>query len=340
MATARTLKIAGIQVESRNGDVQGNLNRAEALIAAAAQRGAELALCPELMSAGYLYHRSLWQLAEPRDGPTERFLSRMARQYRMYIGASYLEASDDFFNTLCLMKPDGTVAGRVRKQSLPGFEGWFFRGCSGPKVIETDFGRVGIGICFDNCTSRFLRHLCDARIDLLLMPHSTPRITWGPLTLLGENGRKVLCELPVFYARAFGVPTVLVNKAAGEDSSSPVPCVPFARLRFRFIGQSRICDADGTVCDQLDQPPGIVVADVILDPERKRQPASIPTGYWSQKPALFARTSAAMFQILELAGKTGYALSNARRRAARDIQIDYDSARISCTTDPCTSVKR
>src|SRR5262249_37880969 len=126
MNAIRTLRVAGIQVESRNRDVHGNLRRAEVLVAVAAGRGAELVLCPEFLAPGYVYDPSLWDLAEPRGGPTEFWLARMARQHRLYIGASYLEASgDDFYNTFTLMRPDGAAAGRVRKESLPGFEAWF-----------------------------------------------------------------------------------------------------------------------------------------------------------------------------------------------------------------------
>jgi N-carbamoylputrescine amidase len=76
----RTLKVAGVQVESRNLDVPGNLRRAEALVAIAAARGAELVLCPEFLAPGYVYDSSLWDLAETRGGPTELWLARMARR--------------------------------------------------------------------------------------------------------------------------------------------------------------------------------------------------------------------------------------------------------------------
>ena len=132
MTGSRTLRLAAVQAESRDFDVVGNLRRAESLVEAAGERGAELVLCPELLAAGYVYDAALWKAAEPRGGPTESWLARMARRHGIYIGATYLEASgDDFFNTFTLMKPDGSPAGRVRKQSLPGFEGWFFRaGCT------------------------------------------------------------------------------------------------------------------------------------------------------------------------------------------------------------------
>src|SRR5258708_7451192 len=109
MNATRMIRLGGVQGESRNFDAERNLC------------GAELVLCPEFLATGYLYDRPIWNVAEPRGGPTERWLSRMAQQHSLYIGASYLEASsDNFFNTFALMNPHGAVAGRVRKESLPG----------------------------------------------------------------------------------------------------------------------------------------------------------------------------------------------------------------------------
>src|SRR6266568_3645890 len=99
MNPIRMLRVAAVQVESRHFDVEGNLRRAEVLVVAAAKRGAELVVCPELMAAGYIYDPAIWDVAEPRGGATEVWLARMARQHRIYIGASYLEAcGDDFYN--------------------------------------------------------------------------------------------------------------------------------------------------------------------------------------------------------------------------------------------------
>ena len=319
MNAIRTLRVAAVQVESRNLDVRGNLRRAEGLVAAAAERDAALVLCPEFLAAGYVYDPSIWDAAEPRGGPTELWLARMARQHRLYIGATYLEADGNhFFNTFTLMKPDGAVAGRVRKESLPGFEGCFVRGCPGPKVIETEIGRVGVGICWDNSTTRFMRRMSREGVDLLLMPHSAPCITMGRLRLVGDEGREMLRGVAGFYAEAFGIPAVMANKAAGEDSRSPVPYVPLVRLRFHFVGQSTICDAAGKVCDQLGEQEGVAVADVVLDPGRKRRPRRLPPGYWSRPPRLFPRTAAALFRVLEWTSKTSYTLSRSRRLAARD----------------------
>src|SRR5580698_137432 len=100
MFPSRLLRVAALQVESRNGEGASNLARAEPLVAKAAQDGARLVLCPE------------------------------------FLATSYLEAEgEDFFNTFALAAPDGRIAGRVRKESLPAFEGWYFKSSDEPKTI-------------------------------------------------------------------------------------------------------------------------------------------------------------------------------------------------------------
>jgi N-carbamoylputrescine amidase len=245
----------------------------------------------------------------------------MAIEHRVHIGASYLEANgNQFVNTFALVRPDGAVAGRVRKESLPGFEGWYFAGCPGPNVVDTEIGRIGVGICYDNYTARFLGQLRREDVDLLLMPYCGPCIGW-----FDDLFRESLSEIPRFYARAFGIPTMMVNKASVADSSSPIPVLPFVRLAFHFPGLSTICDCDGEVLDSLGEGEGIVAAEVVLDPSKKRRPEE-PTGHWSLPPRRFPRAWGVTFRGFELLGKAAYALSRARRRAARSAAARAASA--------------
>jgi N-carbamoylputrescine amidase len=318
MGTARpsrgpTLRIAGVQVESRNGEVEANLDRAGTWVAQAAAQGARLVLCPEFLAAGYIYDASMWRSAEPQDGPTEAWLRVRAAAHGLYVGATYLEVDgDDFHNTFALAAPDGVVAGRVRKEALPGFEGWYFRSGPGSRVIDTDLGRIAVGICHDGHTARFMRRLCREGADVLLLPHSAPLSLLLPRAMM----RDALRSIAPYYARAFGIPTLMVNKWSATDSRSPIPIVPFVTLRFRFPGLSMICDGDGTVLDHRAEGEGIVVADVRLDPTLRRRPPE-PTGYWSRSPSRFARTGALLFRLFERLGEAAYARSEARKAAAR-----------------------
>ena len=308
------VRVAAVQVRSRNSDPWGNLDHAAPYVAEAARESARLVLCPEFLATGYVYSNEIWDAAEPTDGSTERWLQDLSRRHGIYVGASYLEASGgEFFNTFTLTDPGGEVAGRVRKGSLPFFEGWFFKPCDGPKFIDTALGRIGVGICNDNQTAGFLAHMLDARPDIILMPHSAPTPVFPGGRAVAEVFDTRLVQTARWYARSFGVPTLLSNKVSGEVSETPVPIMPFARLRWRFRGSSSLCDASGRLLDSRFDREGLVMGDIAFEPSRKRRPTPGSHGYWSFEPPPFGRVLGTVLQACELAGKHAYNTSRARQ---------------------------
>jgi N-carbamoylputrescine amidase len=315
MKAPRSVRVAAVQVTSKDGEGPWNLSHAERFVAEAADRGAQLVLCPEFLAAGYVFDESIWKSGEPRGGATETWLRRLATQHAIHIGATYLEAEgDDFFNTFALAAPDGSIAGRVRKESLPAFEGWYFKSCAQPKVIDTQLGRIAVGICQDNHTARFFRRVMRDEPDLLLMPHSAPCVPLGAAIM-----RRSLAEIGPYYAREFGIPSVVVNKAATR-SRTPIPGIPRLLVRFDFPGMSTITDSDGRVVEQLPDREGVIVGDVMLDSTRKRRPEAPRSFYWSRPPDVLPRVLGAAFVALERAGKRAYARSAARPLAARGVR--------------------
>ncbi|MCA9669635.1 MAG: carbon-nitrogen hydrolase family protein [Myxococcales bacterium] len=314
-----TLRVAAVQVESRNGEGARNLARAAPWVARAAERGAQLVLCPEFLATGYIYDTSIWRAAERAGGLTERWLGDLARRHAIHVGASYLESDgDDFHNTFALAAPDGSIAGRVRKGSLPSFEGWYFRPCTGSKVIDTDFGRIGVGICNDNQTAAFYLRMRDERPDLILMPHSAPTVE-PPLGIraIASATSQLMASVARRYAAALGVPVVMSNKRSAELTSTPMPLLPLLRLRWRFEGASCICDGDGATLAELGDREGVIVADVRRGPTRT--PMHQPSGYWSFPPRAYPRLLGAGMRLLHGAGRLAYGLSRERRRMARAI---------------------
>jgi N-carbamoylputrescine amidase len=157
-----------------------------------------------------------------------------------------------------------------------------------------------------------MRRIADASPDLILMPHSAPCVP-----LVGAVMRDSLREIAPFYAREFGVPVVLVNKAR-THTRSPLPGVPFVRVGFTFPGMSTIADSDARIVAQMPDREGVVIGDVTLDPSRKRRPV-VPRGYWSRPPARIPYLSGAFFVLMERRGKRAYADNPARPVAARAV---------------------
>ncbi len=314
MTSATSIRVAAVQVASHAGAVPANLARAERWVVEAARGGAKLVLCPELLAQGYVYDEVIWSSAERRGGPTEVWLTRLSSAHGIHLGASYLEAEgDDFYNTFALATPAGGIVGRVRKESLPGFEGWLFRSSNEPKIIDTELGRLAIGICQDSHTAAFFRRVRLESPDLILMPHSAPLLKAG-----AELARESLRQIAPFYARTFGVPVVLANKAH-TPSHTPVPGLPGLEVRFSFAGLSSVCNASGDVVDRLADGEGIAIGDVLVDPAKKLQPGLPADPYWSHPPPGAPRLTAALYGAMEKLGKRAYARNGRRPLAARAV---------------------
>jgi predicted amidohydrolase len=141
------------------------------LVEQAAARGADIVCLPEgLTAAGN--GLSYGQAAEAVPGPTTAFLGDLARRLHVWIVAGLYERSGTrLYNTAVLVGRDGVLAGRYRKMSLPDeeIEGGITPGTETP-VFETDFGRVGLMICWDSSYPEVARALAASRAEVILMP--------------------------------------------------------------------------------------------------------------------------------------------------------------------------
>ena len=101
---------------------------------------------PERGVKGTVHDRS-----EPIPGPVTNVLARKAREYNAYIIAGMLELdSGKTYDTAVLVDRQGRIAGKYRKTHLPlaEVEDGETPGNEYP-VFDTDFGRIGILICWD-----------------------------------------------------------------------------------------------------------------------------------------------------------------------------------------------
>ncbi len=123
----KKIRIAAVQMESRDCFVDYNLQRATIFAEQAAKENAQIVLYPELMPTGYLMSKKIWDSAEPKEGPTVIWLRQTSKRLNLWMGTSFLEADEeDFYNTFVLTNPDGKDIIRVRKQTPAAMESYFF----------------------------------------------------------------------------------------------------------------------------------------------------------------------------------------------------------------------
>lgn len=90
-------------------------------------------------------------VAEPIPGPSTEALGEKAKRYGMYVVAGLTEREGNaIYNTAVLVDRQGKLAGKYRKVYIPReeIESGITPGNSFP-VFDTDFGRIGIMICYD-----------------------------------------------------------------------------------------------------------------------------------------------------------------------------------------------
>jgi N-carbamoylputrescine amidase len=310
------LRVGGVQVCSENGQIEANLARALPFVEDAASRGARLVLLPEFLPTGYVYTSAIWDAAEPREGPTVKWLKYHAQRLSIYLGTSYLEADgEDFYNTFVLATPEGAEAGRVRKQTPAAFEAFFTLGEASSHVIETEIGRIGVSICYENQLAYASRLMFAHSVDLMLMPHSAPVPAASPLVTDRHIAQYLarLRDLACVYASLLGIPVLKVNKCGPWES--PLLGLSFLLQRSYFPGLSTIADSDGTVRAQLEDAAGVIVEDVLLDPARKAAELPRTKGRWFG-PAPWPTRACVVSEAL---GALWYKLSAERRRRARAV---------------------
>jgi N-carbamoylputrescine amidase len=311
----KTLSLAAAQITCQDGKVQENLARATTMAEQAQAQGAQLVLFPEFMPQGYLLTSALWDSAEPFNGPTTRWLSETARRLGIYLGTSFLEARNGhFLNTFALAEPSGKIVGAVRKRNPSMWEAYFFKGERGNPYLDTDLGRIGVGICFDNHTHELASTMMQSKIDLMLMPHSYCTPT-QPTKLTSQEDIDRLNSRPGLVARLynewFGVPVLMCNKSGAWDS--PVPDTTLGIPKdFRFSGRSVLLNADGTLRGELGDEESVLVGTVSLDPALKKQtqPPKYSRYIYPGSPGR------EIIRLMEWRGSLSYTFSKLRKEKA------------------------
>ncbi len=124
------------------------------------------------------------ELAEPIPGPSTQRLGKAARANHLWVVAGLLERDgNQLFNTAVLLDRNGRLAGKYRKVHLPREE-WKKGITPGNEypVFQTDFGTIGIQICYDYFFPETAESLALAGAEIVFAP------TWGT-TFADQDGR-------------------------------------------------------------------------------------------------------------------------------------------------------
>ena len=157
-------------------------------------------------------------VAEPIPGPTTETLGKLAQRRGCYLVAGIYERVGSLvYNTAVLIDRTGCVAGTYRKTHLPQEEAdaGLMPGDGGYPVFQTDFGTIGIMICWDLQFPEPARGLAGAGAEVILLP------IWGGSEVLARA--RAIENHVYLVSSSYDMRTMIVDPAGNvlAETSSP-----------------------------------------------------------------------------------------------------------------------
>jgi N-carbamoylputrescine amidase len=254
----RLITLTAIQF-SPSDDMQANIDQVAGYVAEAAGLGADVVLPPELF-CGHYFCKTQEEEHFARALPWETHpavvqLSAIAKKFGVVIPVSIYEKDGPaYYNSLVMLDADGTPMGIYRKSHIPDGPGYqekfYFRpGNTGFRVWDTQKGRIGVGICWDQWFPEAARAMALMGADVLLYP-----------TAIGAEPQDSSLDTAGRWRRAM----------LGHAVSNVIPVCAANRVGDEggqvFYGTSFISDQTGEVMADLGRDEeGLVLATFDLD---------------------------------------------------------------------------
>ena len=230
-------------------DREENLQKAEDLVRQAAEQGAQIILLQELFETQYFCQTqnfAYMDLARPlSENPAVKRLSVLAKETETVIPVSFFERyGNTAFNSVAVLDADGSVLGVYRKthipDGLPYAEKFYFTpGDTGFRVWNTRYGRIGVGICWDQWFPEAARSMALLGAELLCYPTAI-----GSEPTLGIDSKAHWQRCMQGQAAANLVPVLASNRIGTETEGES---------SMTFYGSSFITDETGGIVEEADR---------------------------------------------------------------------------------------
>ncbi len=248
----KKVTVAAVQMYC-NRSQNENLEAAETLIREAAAQGAQVILLPELFETWYFCQERNYNSYELAAGVDEnqavqRF-RQVAQELQVVLPVSFFEREGNVtYNSVAMIDADGTILGIYRKTHIPDDhfyqeKFYFTPGNTGFRVWDTIYGKIGVGICWDQWFPEAARCMALMGAQILLYPTaigSEPIISCDSMPHWRRcmQGHAAANVVPVVAANRIGEETVLPTEENNNQSSA-----------LTFYGSSFIADETGAILE-------------------------------------------------------------------------------------------
>lgn len=250
---SKNLKIAVVNFESSK-DIESNIVLMKKYIQDAIKNRVSFIVFPELCLTGYYYYMNNKQvLAKIKLEEVVHSFLEISEENNIYItfGAPNF-VGNEVFNAAFITCPDKTVK-IYNKIHICGYEHGIFSKGKEPLILDTDYGKIGFGICYD--TIRFpelIRYYCYKGVNLY--------INLSAVTVDNQLDSKYLKRVIDYHVLSNGIYIASSNVCGIQDNGvfSGGSCV-VGPVRLTEVPIHYYCNAE------LSSQPDIFFADIKLE---------------------------------------------------------------------------
>ncbi len=252
------IKVAATQM-SCDWKIENNIKKSIHLIEKAAKEGANIILLQELFQTPYFciqYDEEIFKLAQTfENNSLLNKMSEIAKKYQVVLPISFFEKDNNaYFNSIAVIDADGRILGKYRKSHIPDGAGYlekyyFNPGNTGFKVWETAYGKIGIGICWDQWFPEVARIMALKGAEVLFYPTAI-----GDELMSDYDSSGAWQRVMQGHAAANIIPVVASNRIGSESVKGQTN---------GFYGRSFICDRSGKILEEASKDKEeIIVAEI------------------------------------------------------------------------------
>ena len=227
-----------------------NLATAERVVRAAHAQGANVILLQELFEGPYFCidvdARHFDRALPISENPAVALCQKLARELNVVLPVSVFErAGNVYYNTVAMVDAGGAMLGIYRKAHIPDSPGYYEKfyfspGDTGFKVWDTRFGKIGVGICWDQWFPECARAMALQGADVLLYP-----------TAIGSEPQDTSIDSKGHWQRSMQghaaaniLPVIASNRIGAEQGQ---------QWTTTFYGSSFIADHTGALIKEADR---------------------------------------------------------------------------------------
>ena len=261
------IKIGTSQFSCIKDNVKENINKSLDLASKAVSQKVNVFLLQELFQTQYFcstQNSKFFDLAITfPDSEIFEVFSNFCKHHKIVIPISFFEKyGQNYFNSLVLVNSKGELSDIYRKSHIPEGPGYnekfyFTPGNTGFKVFDTEYGKIGCGICWDQWFPECARSMTLLGADMILYPTAIGSEPQDP----NLNSKKHWENVMIGHSAANQIPIISSNRIGEEIEDD---------IKINFYGGSFITDHLGSIQAQMDSvTEGVISHEINVDEIRK-----------------------------------------------------------------------